>query len=146
MVQNIAQDYLIKARTSFHQAEECLKVFDRSTSISRALECIEFALKSALLALGKTYSYEHRVDGALKSAYPDFPEWFKEKVARFALISEITSRFRSRAAYGDLGLNTPAKDLFSDYEAKAYVEDAREVLQYCERLFYETKYKKEQGR
>lgn len=141
MVHDVPQDYLAKAHTSLDQAEQCLKVFDRSTAISRALECIELALKSALLVLGKTYSYQHRVDGALKTAYHDFPEWFQEKVARFALISEITSRFRSRATYGDLELNTPAKELFSDHEAKAYVEDAREILYDCQRFFYESKYK-----
>lgn len=83
------------------------------------------------------YSRSHDVSGDLKRAYPKFPEWFKHKTPRFALLSLTTSRLRPFSIYGDEGLMASPKDLFSKEEAIAYLEGAKEIMRFSKRLYWE---------
>ena len=140
---NVAKDYLDKARTSLDQAEQCLNQFDYSTSIHRISECIELSLKAVIkLITSESPSHTHDVSGDLGRILDKFPEWFKERVPRFALLSKIVADLRLFAIYGYEAMNAPAKKLFSRYEAEAYIEGAKEVLCDCERLYCEEQEKK----
>ena len=143
MPSHVVRDYLDKVRTSLDQGEECLERSDYSTSIQRVSECIELSLKAVIrLVTSESPSRDHNVSGDLESCLDKFPEWFKERTARFALLSRITSTLRIFAIYGYEAMNAPAKGLFSQYEAKAYIEGAKEILRDCERLYLEEQEKK----
>jgi HEPN domain-containing protein len=76
----------------------------------------------------------------LVDALSKFPEWFGKKVPCFALRSKIISIIRNYSTYGYEVTKTPAKELFGEHDARMCIENAKEVLHNCERLFSETKY------
>lgn len=141
MVYERANDFLTHARASLRQAEDSLKHQESSVCISRARESIEFSTKSALIVLGVDYSGEkykpHDVSGYLERAYDKFPDWFQEKLRFISLVSKRMALFRIYADYGDELWGIPSSKLFSEYEAKACLEDAKEALKSCERLLDE---------
>lgn len=83
-------------------------------AISRAHECVEFSLKSALLTVLGRYPHTHDVGSDLVGAISKFPDWLKKKVPCFALRSKIMSMLRDYSNYGYEVTKTPAKELFGD--------------------------------
>jgi HEPN domain-containing protein len=133
----VVGDYVDRAATSIKQAEDCLGRGDCPTSVLRSAEAVEFALKAAIRLVGGAYDRKHDVSNALAKAFPDFPPWFKDKVPRFRLLSRIFTSLSLDAKYGDEMLGTPPKVLFSEREARAYLESASEVLNESLRLLRE---------
>ena len=139
MKYDVPRDFLERAGICLNEAEQCLYRSDYPTCIERTGECIELALKAAITLAGETYSREHHtVPEDLEKARDKFPEWLKEKVPRFALVSKITNFLFLYAKYGYEAMQAPSKKLFSQHEARAFVEDAREVLRDCQQFLNET--------
>lgn len=139
MKHDIPRDFLERAGICLNQAEQCLYKGDYPTSIERTGECIELALKAAITVAGGTYSREHyTVPEDLQKVRDNFPKWIKEKLPRFALVSKVTSLLYLYTKYGYEAMQAPSKGLFSQHEAKAFVEDAREILNDCQRFLNET--------
>lgn len=140
---DLAREFLKRASRCLEQANECFSskyhLPDYPLAISRAHECVEFSLKSTLLTVSSRYSHTHDVSDDLVGAIPKFPEWFKEKAPCFALRSKIMSIIRNYSTYGYEVTKTPAKQLFGEHDARMCIENAKEVLCDCERLFNETK-------
>jgi len=140
---NLAKEFLDKARKCLKEANNYFAGASYSRDyplvISRAHECVEFSLKSALLTVDRRYSHTHDVSHDLVGAISKFPEWFKKKVPCFALRSKIISIIRNYSNYGYELTQTPAKELLGEHDARMCIENAKEVLSDCERLFYETK-------
>lgn len=141
---DLAKEFLERARRCLEQANDCFRskyhLPDYPLAISRAHECLEFSLKSALLTVDSRYSHTHDVSNDLVDALSKFPEWFGKKVPCFALRSKIISIIRNYSTYGYEVTKTPAKELFGEHDARMCIENAKEVLHNCERLFSETKY------
>ena len=83
----IVTDYLNRASTCIKEAEDCLRRGDYPTSILRAGEAVEFALKAAIRLVGQNYDRKHDVSAALAKSFQSFPPWFKDKVPRFRSLS-----------------------------------------------------------
>lgn len=130
----IVKDYVDRAATSIKQAEDCLNGGDWPTSILRSAEAVEFTLKVAIRLVGGTYDRKHDVSDILVHHLPDFPPWFKDKIPRFGLLSRTLTSLSLYAKYGDEMLSASPKALFSESEAKAYLNSASEVLNECLRL------------
>jgi HEPN domain-containing protein len=139
----LSQEFLDRARKCLKQAEDLFAgvsyLRDYPLAISRAHECLEFSLKSALLTIDSRYSHTHDVGDDLIKSISKFPDWFQKKAPCFALRSKIISIIRNYSIYGYEVTKTPAKELFGEHDAKMCIENAKEVLFSCERLFHETK-------
>jgi len=130
----IVTDYLNRASTCIKEAEDCLRRGDYPTSILRAGEAVEFALKAAIRLVGQNYDRKHDVSAALAKSFQSFPPWFKDKVPRFRSLSRTFTSLSLDAKYGDEMLDAPPKALFLESEARIYLESAREVLNECLKL------------
>jgi HEPN domain-containing protein len=143
---DLAKEFLERAKKCLDQATNSFSnpsyTRDYPMAISRAHECVEFSLKSALLTVLGRYPHTHDVGSDLVGAVSKFPDWFKKKVPCFALRSKIMSMLRDYSNYGYEVTKTPAKELFGESDARMCIENAKEVLYDCERLFNEIKYKK----
>jgi len=144
MAFDLAEEFLSRAKKCLEQAEESISpkyhMPDYPLGISRSHECVEFALKSALLTIDTQYSHTHDVSDDLVNALSKFPEWFREKIPCFAVRSKIMSIIRTYAIYGYEVTKTPAKQLFGEYDGRMCIENAKEITSNCERLFYEARY------
>ena len=100
----------------------------------RSAEAVEFTLKAVIRLVGGTYDRKHDVSDTLAHHLPDFPPWFKDKIPRFGLLSRTLTSLSLYAKYGDEMLRASPKALFSESEAKAYLNSASEVLNECLRL------------
>ena len=127
----MGRDYLNRAAMCLQQAQDCLSQGNYSTSVLRSAETVEFALKAALRFIGHSYKQEHDISAPLANAYEDFPPLFKDKVARFRLLSKIFTSLSLSAKYGDEILDTPPNALFSESDARYYLGNAAEVLNEC---------------
>jgi len=133
----VVKDFLGRARETLREAEELLDRIEYALCVSRSQECIELSLKAAVLLTGAKYSTDHDVGGDLIQSYQRFPDWFKKKIPRFAVISRAAYVLSMYAKYGYERLQAPASDLFGKHDASCCVDNAREILIDCERFFHE---------
>ena len=136
----MAEDYIKRARTNLRQAEDSLIMADFATSIRRAQECVELALKGVLRLLAIEYPLKHDVGdvlGTLQSR-EDLPLWFTSEILNLVEISADLSRKRGPAMYGYEAEFKPASDLFTKEDSSKALEAAKKVFSICERLVRES--------
>jgi len=107
---------------------------DLSYAVRQAQECVELCLKSALRFVGIEPPKWHDVGIILKKERNRFPEWFKKEMDRFAFISKRLRREREQSMYGDEDVGLTPDELYSEYDAKIALEDARFVYMKCSEL------------
>lgn len=138
----MAEDFLGRARKYLEQAEMHIKHYNGyPLCISSAQTSIELSLKAALRLVKVEHPYAHDVGGELAASRDKFPEWFKEKIPHFAIVSKTVGSWRKYAMYGYEITDTPPTKLFVENEAKMSIENAKDILHYCERLLYEMRQK-----
>jgi len=136
----MAEDFLGRSRKYLEQAEAHIKRYNEyPLCISSAQTSIELSLKAALRLVKVEHPYAHDVGGELAASRDKFPEWFKKRIPHFALVSKIVGIWRKYAMYGYEITDTPPTELFVENEAKMSIENAKEILNHCHRLFYEIK-------
>ncbi len=129
------EDFIKKADRCLNQGKECFSNLEYDMSISRSYECIEFALKAVLIMVNGSYPQEHDVGIGLRDIYSKVPEYFKNKIPRFVVISKISRNLHTFAKYGYESLGASPKTLFEKHNAEAAIKDADEVLLHCRNLF-----------
>jgi len=97
-------------------------------------ECVELSLKAALYFAGIDFPKWHDVGPILQRNRARFPQWFGEKIHRFARISERLRGERERSMYGDEALGIPPDVLYGREEANQASIEAEEVFTACARL------------
>lgn len=135
----VSHEYLQRARSLIEEAQRGLERLDYALCLIRSAESVEFSLKAALLAMGESHELKHDVSDDLYQTYPTFPDWFKEKVPRYILISKTLTVMSLPAKYGDQKLRIPPRQMIQLPEATAYIEIARDVQANCERLYWEAR-------
>ena len=141
---NMSESYLHRARNKLVEAEEHLKKFNYSESISASQECIELSVKAIFLLLQEKYPRKHEfneeefekilqmVPAQLK--YLDLPKIY--------LYSKFWSQFYTVAKYGLEKLGVGADKLFEKEEAELARKHARKCEFAARQLLY---YKKHGG-
>jgi len=132
----MAEDYIRRARTNLRQAEDSYSMADYATSIRRAQECVELALKAVLRLLAIEYPLKHDVGDVLETlqSRKDLPPWFTSAIPNLVETSADLSRKRGPAMYGYEAELKPASDLFTEEDSKKALEAARKVFLACEKL------------
>jgi len=111
---------------------------DDPLCITRAHECVELSLKSALLLAGRRrLPHIHDVSETLTGAIKKFPDWFQKKVPQFSIHSKVMSNIRLYATYGYEPTSTPPKELFNEHYANLCIKNAEDVWFDCNRLYHE---------
>jgi len=132
----MAEDYIKRARTNLRQAEDSCSIADFATSIRRAQESVELALKAVLRLLAIEYPLKHDVGDVLETLQrrKDLPSWFTSEIPNLVEISADLSRKRGPAMYGYEAEFKPASDLFTEEDSNKALEAAKKVFSICERL------------
>jgi len=132
----MAEDYIKRARTNLRQAEDSSSTADFATSIRRAQECVELALKAVLRLLAIEYPLKHDVGDVLETlqSREDLPSWFTSEIPSLVEISMDLNRKRGPAMYGNEAEFKPASALFTEQDSNKALEAARKVFSICERL------------
>jgi HEPN domain-containing protein len=122
----MAESYLRRAWNKLDEAEEHLKKYHYSESISASQECIELSIKAVFLLLQEEYIKKHEFkeeefEALLKKVpeklkYLEFPKLF--------LYSKFWSSFYTVAKYGLEKIGVGADKLFGEEEAKLALKHA----------------------
>lgn len=135
--EEMAADYIKRARTFLKEARFTLGEEDYPTTVRRAQECIEISVKAVLRALSVEFPKEHEVSEVLLSLEIEEPVWFKENRRKIADIMRETAPHRGPAMYGFEKELRPASELFGKEDAEEALKDADFVHQLCKRFLKE---------
>jgi HEPN domain-containing protein len=102
--------------------------------VREAQESVELMLKAALRWVGVEPSKTHDVSEILLRERGKFPSFFQNELGKIAEISRVLTRERGRSFYGDEDRGIPASELYSESDAREATENARLILDLCERL------------
>jgi HEPN domain-containing protein len=124
------------------EAEEHLKKFNYSESISASQECIELSVKAIFLLFQEKYPRKHEFNEEefekilqmvpAQLEYLDFPKIY--------LYSKFWSQFYTVAKYGLEKLGVGANRLFEKEEAELAIKHARKCELAARQLLYYKKY------
>lgn len=79
----------------------------------------------------------HDVGPLLKEFREKFPDWFERDIDTFASISRELRREREPSMYGDEETGTPPYTLYSRRDAERALENAKFVVESCQKLLEE---------
>ncbi|GEM_PF-4954320 len=85
MVNNMARDYLERARSILSQASQSFEEENWAMCITRSAEATEYSLKAAIRSVGGDYRPEHDVSRDLvkEETREKFPAWFQRGLPGF---------------------------------------------------------------
>jgi HEPN domain-containing protein len=139
---NMSESYLHRAQNKLVEAEEHLKKFNYSESISASQECIELSVKAIFLLFQEKYPRKHEFNEEefekilqmvpAQLEYLDFPKIY--------LYSKFWSQFYTVAKYGLEKLGVGANRLFEKEEAELAIKHARKCELAARQLLYYKKY------
>ncbi len=129
--QEMARDYLHRARRCLKEAELAVQDGDAPGALRRSQEALEMAAKATLRYLGVEYPREHDVSDALPEIEGRLPDHFRQRIGEFKrLLSELT-KIRGPAMYGYERQGIPASKAFSMDYAKQVFAQVRELVDLC---------------
>ena len=132
----LAKDYLTQSRLRLKTAKRVFKDEEAySYCIRQSQEAVELALKSALRLTGIDFPKWHDIGDVLIKEESKFPEEFKEKIEKLALISEKLTALREPAMYGDESIDKAPSKLFKKQDAVKIIEQAEFCFNSVEELF-----------
>jgi len=136
LVEELARYYLEEAGERLGSGRKALSNRRYATAIFYAQECVEYAVKAALLSLGVEYPPIHDVSGGLLELRRDerLPRWFKAEVPMVARIVSRLAGLRAPARYGDRRAGIPPSRLFGAGPARRAIADAEHVLELSRRF------------
>lgn len=102
--------------------------------VRRCQECVELALKSALVWAGIQAPRVHDVGPTLKQHADKFPDKFARHITQLASISRSLRVERELSFYGDEESGMPPEALYSQSDAEEALQKAEFVLRQCEAL------------
>jgi len=133
----MARSYLSQAEERLFHAEMALKRSKYAYCIRQCQETVELSLKGVLRAVGIEPPKWHDVGPILRREKERFPEWFKEKIDILSHISRSLRREREASMYGDEELMIPPDELYTEYDAREALKEAKLVFEICDRLYRE---------
>ena len=138
--QEMARDYIKKAKRCLAEATVAFNEKDYPMAIRRAQESVELSLKAILRFFSIEYPKTHDVSPALPSlqTHSDIPVWFKDKIQNFIEISRELSKSRGPAYYGLETELKPASEIFDESDAKESLDSAELVFNSCKRVIFES--------
>jgi HEPN domain-containing protein len=131
----LAKDYLKQANLRLQTAERVLEKDAFAYSIRQSQEGVELALKAALRLVGIDFPKWHNVGPLLEKEREKFPEVFKQRISKLALISEKLSNLREDAMYGNEQKGKGPSSLFTKADSEEILDEANLCLNEVENLF-----------
>lgn len=132
MLEDLVKGYVEQAATHKKTAQSLLEQWQFPESIHASQGCVELCLKAVLKKYGVSIPHKHDVGVELAQVSEILPKIFRDKVAKFRLISLTLAMWRDPSMYG-LGQFPPDK-MFSQDEAKLALRFAEEVYMSCSPL------------
>lgn len=129
----IAMAYVRQARLILEEAEHYQKRATWHLVVRRCQEAVELALKGALRAAGIEVPHVHDVGVFLRDHAERFPEFLTRELDRVISISRRLREEREISFYGDEEVGTPSERLYIPHDAEEALQDARFILELCER-------------
>ena len=129
----MAQSHLRQARRIFEEAERHHGAGAWHLVVRRCQEAVELALKAALRAAGIEVPRVHDVGIFLLEHADRFPEFLTQQLDRIVSISRRLREEREISFDGDEQVGAPADRLYAVGDAEEALQDARFVLELCER-------------
>lgn len=123
-----------QARVRLKTAKDVKKDRMHSFSIRQSQECVELALKAALIYVGIEAPKWHDVGPVIKLNSNRYPEFFQKEVSRLVHISRKLRREREPSMYGDEVLGLSSDELYTEYDAEKAIEDAEFVFKISKKL------------
>lgn len=133
----MALSYLHGARSRLNSAKSAFNGKDFPYVVRQSQECVELCLKSALRFVGIEPPKWHDVGFIFEKEADRFPQWFKSEIEKLMFISRKLRRERETSMYGDEELNLTPDELYHEYDARVFLEDAVFIYEMCEKLLSE---------
>ena len=133
----MAEQYLKQSAVRIKHALTALRDREYPYVIRQSQEAVELALKGALRLIGVEPPKWHDVGPLLKKFREKFPDWFEKNIDMFASISRELRREREPSMYGDEETGTPPYALYSRRDAERALENAKFVVESCQKLLEE---------
>ena len=130
----MAVGYLEDAKVKVEELKPLMRRKRFNIVVREAQESVELMLKGALRWVGIEPSKTHDVSEILLREKERFPSFFQDEMEKIAEISRVLARERGRSFYGDEDRGIPASELYSESDAREAVENARFILDLCEKL------------
>jgi len=135
MAEDLVKGYIDQAGTYKKTAQNLLEQWQFPESVHASQSCVELCLKAVLKKYGASIPHKHDVGAELAQISEKFPKSFRERVAKFRLISLTLAMWRDPSMYG-LEQFPPDK-MFGHAEAKLALQFAEEVYMPCSPLRYD---------
>jgi len=132
MTKELVRGYIDQAETHQKTARNLLDQWQFPESIHASQSCVELCLKAVLNNYEVSVPHKHDVGAELAQISEKLPESFREKVAKYRLISLTLAMWRDPSMYG-LGEFPPDK-MFGQAEAKLALQFAQDIFIPCAAL------------
>lgn len=123
-----------RAKVVLDEAEGLAAAGHWNLAVRRSQECVELALKGALLWAGIAVPRVHDVGPLLKQSADRYPAQFAVTIPQLASISRSLRAEREVSFYGDPESGIPPEDLYGADDAREALQKAGFVLEQCRTL------------
>lgn len=125
---DLSKNYLQQARIILEEAEALFAKKAWNLVVRRSQEAVELATKALLRAAGVEAPREHDVGWLLEKNKNKLPESVRNELPRIRSIARQLRKERETSFYGDDETGIPATELYTEYDAKEALNDARLVV------------------
>lgn len=124
----LGKNYLQQAKIILEEAEALLAKKAWNLVVRRSQEAVELATKAVLRVAGVEVPREHDVGWFLEKNKNKLPESVRKELPQIRSIARQLRKERETSFYGDDETGLPATELYTEYDAKEALDNARLVV------------------
>lgn len=124
----LGKNYLQQAKIILEEADALFAKKTWNLVVRRSQEAVELATKAVLRVAGVEVPREHDVGWLLEKNKNKLPESIRKELPRIRSIARRLRKERETSFYGDDETGLPATELYTEYDAKEALDDARLVV------------------